>query len=200
MPHLTLSRIGFAFLAALLLTACSMQAMSERLIPDDVQAEIDAQTDALLRGDLDFIIRAFPEAQDSPEFREQMRRMSGNVPDGAAISRHVVGVQASTSHRYSEADGAIREGTFNQAQEIEFADGFLLVQTAHTLNPDGTCCVLRAINASRHETSPVRAGQIARARIMKALAFFVGLSTLATIVFLIIRIGGRKARAAQMGG
>ena len=186
-------------LSALCLSACSMQAMSEKLLPDDVRAEIDAQTEALLRGDTDFMIEAFPEEQDNPAFREQIMRMANNVPDAAILSKHIVGVQAKTGQRYSETDGAVQEGVFNLGQEIAFDNGeFVLVQTAHSLDDRGQCCVLRAINASRHEDSPFHAGQVIRSRVLRGLGLFLILSTFATVVFLIVKVGGRKARDAQM--
>lgn len=193
-------RLVILILSTLLLTACSMQAMSEKLIPADVRPVIEAQTDALLRGDTDFIFQAFPDERDNPAFREQITRMASNVPDGPVISKHIVGVQARTAQSYSETQGATRTGTYNLAQEVEFANGFLLIQTAHTLDDDGNCCLLRAINASRHDTSPMRADQRRRARLFKILGGLTLITTLGTIIFLIVRIGGRKAREKQMGG
>ena len=185
---------------ALLLSACSMQAMSEKLVPDDVRAEVDAQIDALVAGDSDFIVAAFPDEQSNPDFREQITRMVANVPDAAETARDVVGVQARTEQAYNATDGAVRTGTYNLAHELAFADGrYLLVQTAHTLDDAGGCCVLRAINASRHAESPVKAQLARQARVMKVVGLLLLLTTLATIAFLIIRVGGRKARAAQMG-
>ena len=183
-------------LSLALLSACPMQAMSEKLVPDDVRAEVAAQIDALVAGDVEFILEAFPEERSNPEFREQITRMAGNVPDADVLSRDVVGVQASTEQAYSTTEGAVRTGTYNLANELEFSDGrFLLVQTAHTLDDAGECCVLRAINASRHSESPVKSQLARQARVMKGVGLLLLLSTLATIAFLIIRIGGRAARA-----
>lgn len=193
-------RTALLILAALTLTACSMQAMSEKRVPEDVRAEVNAQIDRLVAGDTDFIIDAFPDDAVNPEFREQMARMVANVPDGPELSRHVVGVMGSTAQAYDDMQGAVRSGTYNLAHELEFEGGYLLVQTAHTLTDDGACCVLRAINATRSDASPLYADQQRRGSIFKFLAAFIVVSTLATIIVLIIRIGGRKAREAQMGG
>lgn len=193
-------RAFLLLLSAALLSACSMEAMSEKRVPDDVRAEVNAQIDRLIAGDTVFIFDAFPDERDNPEFREQIKRMAANVPDGDEISRDVVGVIGSTEQAYSDTQGAIRRGTYNLAYELAFEDGYLLVQTAHTLTDDGDCCALRAINASRSDTSPMRADQIRRARLFKFLALFLLITTLATAAILIIRLGGRKARQTQMGG
>lgn len=192
-------RTALLALAALALTACSMQAMSEARVPADVRAEVNAQIDRLIAGETDFIIDAFPDDAVNPAFREQIARMVANVPEGLALSRRVVGVMGATEQAYSDTQGAVRSGTYNLAYELEFADGFLLVQTAHTLTEDGDCCLLRAINATRSDTSPLYADQKRRASIFKFLAVFIVVSTLATLIILIIRIGGRKARETQMG-
>lgn len=191
-------RIVFFLLAAFTLSACSMDAMSERLIPADVRPVIEDHTETLLRGETGFIMAAFPDERDNPAFREQIERMVSNIPDDPVLSRHIVGVQANTAQSYSETEGAIRTGTYNLAQEIEFEDGFLLIQTAHTLDEDGRCCILRAINAARHETSPVYADQTRRARLFTTLGVLMLITTLGAAVFLIIRVGGRKARETQM--
>lgn len=190
--------ILFCF-AALLLTACSVEAMSEKRVPPDVRAEANQQIDQLIAGNTDFIFEAFAEEADNPEFREQITRMAANVPEGSEIARHVVGVMGSTEQAYSDRQGAIRSGTYNLAYELEFEEGYLLVQTAHTLDETGNCCVLRAINAIRQDTSPLYASQQRRTRIFKFLGIFLVISTLATVIVLIIRIGGRKARKKQMG-
>ena len=194
-----MTRILLPALAALLLSACSMQAMSEKLVPDDVRTEVDAQIDALVARDRGFILDAFPEERANPEFTEQIARMIGNVPEAQEVSRDVVGVQARTEQAYSTTDGAVRTGTYNLAHELAFADGtFLLVQTAHTLDASGECCVLRAINAQRSTESPVKAQLARQATIFRFVGLFLLISTLAAIAFLIIRVGGRRARAAQM--
>ncbi len=192
-------RAFLLLLTAALLSACSMEAMSEKRVPDDVRAEVNAQIDQLIAGDTDFIFDAFPEERDNPEFREQIERMAANVPNGEEISRDVVGVIGSTEQTYSDTQGAVRRGTYNMAYELAFEDGYFLVQTAHTLTDDGDCCALRAINASRSDASPMREDQVRRARLFKFLALFLLITTLATAVILIIRLGGRKAREQQMG-
>ncbi|MGB6230543.1 MAG: hypothetical protein WBF53_10500 [Litorimonas sp.] len=186
-------------LAALLLSACSMQAMAEKRVPDDVRAEVNAQIDRLLVGDTRFIYEAFPDDADDPEFRAQIERMATNVPDGPELSRHVVGVIGTTEQAYSDTQGAVRRGTYNLAHEIAFEDGYLLIQTAHTLDEDGECCVLRAINETRSSTSPMYVDQVRRGHFYRFLGGFLLLSTLITAVVFVIRVGGRKARAAQMG-
>ena len=183
-----------------LLCACSMEAMSEKRVPDDVRAEVSAQIDRLIASDTGFIFDSFPEERDNPEFREQIARMIANVPDGDETARHVVGVIGSTEQAYSDAQGTVRRGTYNLAYELVFEDDYLLVQTAHTLTDDGDCCVLRAINASRSDTSLMREDQVRRARLFKFLTLFLLISSVVTALVLIIRIGKRKARETQMGG
>jgi hypothetical protein len=192
-------RTLFLTLTALTLSACSMEAMSEKRVPADVRAEVNAQIDQLIAGETQFIYDAFPDDRDNPELRAQIERMSANVPAGAELSRDVVGVIGSTEQAYSDTQGAIRRGTYNLAYELRFEDGYLLVQTAHTIKDDGTCCALRAINATRSEASPMRDGQVGRAKLFKFLGIFFLISTLATIVVIVVRLGGKNARKKQMG-
>ena len=178
-----------------------MEAMADKLMPSDVRAEADAQVDRLLAGDTQFVLDAFPDERSNPEFTAQITKMVANVPDSPVLSRDIVGVQARTQQTYSATEGALRSGTYNLAQEIAFENGeYLLVQLAHTLDDDGECCVLRAINASRHTESPYLDGIRQRSLVMRIVGMLFLLSTLGTAVFLIIRVGGRKAREAQMGG
>lgn len=186
-------------LAAFVLPACSMEAMSGKRVPPDVRAEVNAQIDQLIAGETGFIYDAFPDDRDNPELRAQVTRMSANIPDGPELSRDVVGVIGSTEQAYSDTQGAIRRGTYNMAYELAFEDGYLLVQTASTLDEDGECCVLRAINATRSEASPMREDQVRRAKLFKFLGIFFLISTLATVVVIVIRVGGKKARDKQMG-
>lgn len=186
-------------LLALFLSACSMEAMSEKRVPADVRADVNAQIDQLVAGETAFIYDAFPDDRDNPELLAQVAQMQANVPDGEELSRDVVGVIGSTEQAYSDTKGAIRRGTYNLAYELAFDDGYLLVQTAHTLKDDGECCALRAINATRSDTSPMHADQVSRARMFKFLGIFFLISSLATTTVLVIRVGGKKARKAQMG-
>jgi predicted RND superfamily exporter protein len=186
-------------LAALTLTACSMEAMSEKRVPPDVRAAVNAQIDQLIAGETQFIFDAFPDDQDNPDFRAQIEKMSANVPNGEELSRDVVGVIGSTEQAYSDTQGAVRRGTYNLAYELKFEDGYLLVQTAHTLDDTGQCCALRAINATRSDASPMSADQVGRAKLFKFLGLFFLITSLATAAFLIIRVGGKKARDKQMG-
>ncbi|MGJ8558758.1 MAG: hypothetical protein ACSHX3_00840 [Litorimonas sp.] len=186
-------------LTAALLSACSMEAMSEKRVPPDVRAEVNAQIDQLISGETQFIYDAFLDDRDNPELRTQVERMSANVPEGAELSRDVVGVIGATEQAYSDTQGAIRRGTYNMAYELRFEDGYLLVQTAHTLDDDGDCCTLRAINATRSDASPMRSDQVGRAKLFKFLGIFFLISTLATIIVIVIRVGGKNARDKQMG-
>lgn len=185
---------------SLFLSACSMQAMAEKRVPEDVRAQADAQIDRLVAGDTQFVLDAFPDDTSNPELLTQIERMRANIPDGEEVSRDIVGVMGSTEQAYSDSAGAVRRGTYNLAHELEFSDGgYLLVQTAYTLDQVGECCVLRSINATKSDASPMRDGQVARARLFRILGILFLISTLATAAFVIIRVGGRKARAAQMG-
>ncbi|WP_298916760.1 hypothetical protein [uncultured Algimonas sp.] len=187
-------------IAALFLSACSMEAVSEKRVPADVRADVNAKIDRLVAGDTQFILDAFPDDSGNPDLAAQIEQMRTNVPDAPELSRHVVGVMGSTQQAYSDTQGSVRTGTYNLAHELEFEDGYLLVQTATTLDADGTCCVLRAINATRFAASPQYEDQQRRGRLFRWLALFLVVSTLATLVALVIRIGGRKARATRMGG
>ncbi|MGB3456657.1 MAG: hypothetical protein WBG08_12535 [Litorimonas sp.] len=192
-------------LCALVLSACSMQAMAEKRVPDDVRAHVDAQIDRLVAGDLQFVYDAFPDDVGNPELIAQVERMRGNVPAGEEVSRDIVGVMGSTEQAYSDSAGAVRRGTYNLAHELAFRtdageDAFLLIQTATTLDEAGECCVLRSINATRASESPMRDGQVSRARFFRLLAIVLLITSLATAAVLVIRVGGRKARESQMGG
>ncbi|MEM7727850.1 MAG: hypothetical protein AAF311_01095 [Pseudomonadota bacterium] len=189
-------------LAALLLSACSVQAMAERRVPEDVRAHADEQIDRLVAGDLQFVRDAFPDDADNPDLLAQIERMRSNVPDGAEASRDIVGVMGTTEQAYDDGRGAVRRGTYNLAHELAFESGgtpsgYLLVQTAYTLDADGACCVLRSINATRSGASPMREGQVSRARLFRIMALLLLVTSLATAAFLLIRVGGRKARAAS---
>ncbi len=181
-----------------------MQAMAEKRAPDDVRAYVDAQIDRLVAGDTQFILDAFPDDAANPELLAQIDRMRANIPEGEEVSRDIVGVMGSTEQAYSDSQGAVRRGTYNLAHELAFegADGeagFLLVQTATTLDEAGRCCILRSINATRADASPMLRAQRRRGRAFRIIVVLLLITSLASATFLTIRVGGKKAREAQMG-
>lgn len=180
-------------LAALILSACSMQGMAEKMVPANVLADHNAQIDALLNEDLSRLESAFAGALDfeTPETIAQMDQILAAVPGGAEVRRDYVGVESSAA--ISAANGKTRD--IGLMTEVQTEDGFMLVSAQYGLAQDGSCCRLLGLNVKRHDSSPIRAGLASAAKVGK----FIGLGFLLLIgvlVFWLVR-RQRKLRRAR---
>ena len=184
-----LKYIGYVF-CAILLAACSMEGMAEKMVPEDVRADHAAHIDAFLAGDDSRMRNAFKNDLDitSEEITAHMAAMIASVPTGQEIRRDYVGVNSVTS--ISTSEGKMRD--INLISEVQTEGGFMLVTSQYGLNTQGECCRLMNIVVESHETSPIRAGLEAVMKIAKWVGLGVLLLMGLLIAFLIRRSRRRR--------
>lgn len=172
------------------LSACSIQGMVEKTVPEDVRSDHMAHIDRLLMKDMSRLERAFDLDMGDPETQKNVNVVLENIPDGKEIRRDYVGVNSSVSMDVGE--GKSRD--INLVSEIQTEGGYMTVTGQYSLAADGTCCVLTNINVAKSETSPVRESLDS----FKKIAKIVGLTFLlliAGLVFFLVRRRRKKAEA-----
>lgn len=174
--------------AAVALTACSIQGMVEKAVPEDVRADHNAHVDRLLAKDTSRIERAFKLDLEDPDVQESLNGILENVSTGKEIRRDYVGMNSAASINSS---GKTRD--INLVTEVQTEGGFMTVTGQYALGADGECCVLTNINAEKFDSSPVRASL----EMVKKIAKIVGLIFLLLVgglVLLAVRINRKKKR------
>jgi hypothetical protein len=184
-----LKYIGYVF-CAILLAACSMEGMAEKMVPEDVRADHAAHIDALLAGDDSRIRSAFKDDLDfeSDAIMKQMESITAAVPEGKELRRDYVGVNSNAS--ISTESGRSRD--IDLISEVQTEAGFMLVTSKYGLDATDTCCRLMNINVESFDASPIRAGLETAMRVAKWVGLGVLLSIILLVTFLIRR--SRKRR------
>ena len=176
--------------AAFALTACSIQGMVEKTVPEDVRSDHMAHIDKLLAKDMSRIERAFDLDVSDPETQKNINMILENIPDGKEIRRDYVGVNSAAS--VSVGEGKSRD--INIVSEIQTEGGYMTVTGQYALGADGECCVMTNINVAKFDTSPVRQSL----ETVKKIAKIVGLTFLlliAGLVFFLVRRRRKKVEA-----
>jgi hypothetical protein len=189
-----LKYIGYVF-CAILLAACSMEGMAEKMVPEDVRADHAAHIDALLAGDDSRIRSAFKDDLDfeSDAIMKQMESITAAVPEGKELRRDYVGVNSNAS--ISTESGRSRD--IDLISEVQTEAGFMLVTSKYGLDATDTCCRLMNINVESFDTSPIRAGLETAMRVAKWVGLGVLLSIILLVTFLIRRSRKRRRLSAS---
>lgn len=179
--------------AALIFSACSMQGMVEKAVPENVIADHAAHVDRLLEKDTSRIETAFKlEAVDEAS-QKQLDQLLANVPDGAEIRRDYVGMNSAVAVNVGE--GKTRD--INLVSEVQTDAGFMLVTTQYALDGAGDCCMLTNINVEKFETSPMRETLETFARVGKIIGIIILLGILGLVFFLTRRSRRKKREKAS---
>jgi len=176
--------------AAFALAACSIEGMVEKSVPENVRADHADHIDKLLARDTSLMEKAFDLDLENDETQSQIAAILEAIPDGKEIRRDYVGMNSSS--RISVGEGQSRD--INLVSEIQTEGGFLTVTSQYALDANGDCCALTNINVAGFESSPVRAGLEAAAKIGKMIGLGALMGVVALAAFLIFR---RRRKAAQ---
>lgn len=183
-------------LFALLLSACSIEGMAEKMIPESVRLDAQKHVDALSNNDISLIISAFEADPEDESVKAQLDSITAQIIEGPEIRRDIVGANASKSFNASTSEGAQSQTTYDLTYEIEKADGFMAITTTYNLNENGECCRITNINAQKFEASPYRAGLEAMKKGFKIAAIIIGVFLLLLVFFLVRRSRRKKATSA----
>ena len=165
----------YLIIATFILSACSIQGMVEKAVPENVRANHNAHIDTLLAKDKQKLIKLFEAGEGNQEATNKLTLVLENIPDGKEIRRDYVGMNSSSKFSHEGNSRYIHLIT-----EVETETGFMTVTSQYALDSDGTCCALTNINVVASETSPVRAAlEIARIVGIISLTLILGLIALA---------------------
>lgn len=184
-------------LIALLLTACSIQDMAEKIIPEDVRTDANLQIDAISNNDLSLLVESLGINIENEAIEKQLDGVRSQIIDGPEIRRDIVGAHAKTHFSASMAEGKQSETTYNVTYEIEKEKGFMAITTHYTLKENGECCRLYHVNVQKFDSSPYRLGFAA----LKKAVFIAGgilLFILFGLIVFFVRRTRRKKRPTQV--
>lgn len=176
--------------AAFVLTACSIEGMVEKAVPEDVRADHMAHIDRILEKDMSRIEAAFDLDVSDPDIQKNLQGILDNVSDGEEIRRDYVGMNSASS--ISVGKGQTRD--ISLVTEIQTEGGYMTVTGQYALGADGNCCVLTNINVVKSDTSPMREGLEMFKKIAK-IAGMIILLLIGGLVFFLVRRKRKKAAA-----
>ena len=108
-------------LVAMFLSACTMEGLAGRLIPDEVRADAERLTDEIMAGEFGTVRAAFPD-QAGPEFEAFLSGIAKELEGKTETAREIIGAQASAG---AGTDGPSR--TYALVHEVQIEDRFVLV-------------------------------------------------------------------------
>ena len=176
----------FAIFTALILSACSINDMAEKMVPEHILEKNDAVIENVLSANADY----FAEFKAS-EIEKAKVYFEENTSKGKMLRKDFVGVNTQTSISSGE-----KSKNIDLTVEVQTQDGFTLISTKYTLDSSGECCTLRNVTTAKHETSPVRAGLETTMKILKAVGLIFLIGLIGLIVFLVRRSKRKKAQSS----
>jgi len=165
-------------LAAFWLCGCSPEKVAHKILPEDIQQESVGLVDAIMEGNTAYFVPRkadlSPPAQLSSVsddmFETFISRALSMKQSQTEVSRHLVGVKASV--KASPGGGTAR--IFETVYEVETLDGFVLIAIRLAYRAETKdCCEIKSIDARDFETSPFRAAQSVRRKILAILGGLV---------------------------
>lgn len=182
---MTLFRVLYLAAAAVFLTACNMDKMAAKMVPEHILEKNEAVVDNVLAGNVDY----FTEFGDADKDKAKAF-FDENTSKGKVLRRDFVGINTSTSINVGE--GKSKDIALDV--EVQTEDGFTLISTKYSLDEDGDCCALTNVNAQKFDSSPIRQGLETTMKVLKAVGIILLIGIIGLIVFLVRR---RKRKKAQ---
>ena len=182
-------RLIFILWSAIFLSACSIEGMVEKAVPENVRADHTSHIDDLLVKDTARIIDIFGLDMTDETVQKSLEDMLGQVPEGQEIRRDYVGMNSSSS--LSTGEGKSRN--IELVTEVQTQAGFMTVTSQYTLNDAGQCCALKNMVVKKYDQSPMRKTWETAAKIGKVFGILL-LISLALILFFVIRASRKRAR------
>ncbi|MEP3889367.1 MAG: hypothetical protein ABJN69_02800 [Hellea sp.] len=173
----------FLMLTAILLSACDMNGMAEKMVPAHILEKNDAVIENVLAANADY----FTEF-DASEIEKAKVYFEENISKGKMLRKDFVGVNTQTSISSGQ-----KSKNIDLTVEVQTEDGFTLISTNYTLDNAGECCTLRNVTSAKHETSPVRAALETTMKVLKAMGLIFLIGLIGLIVFLVRRSKRKKA-------
>ena len=132
-------RLFILIVLTLSLTACSIEKMAEKMLPDDIELQSQDVVTAVFEQDMDFFLPLKGEEVDLESFNKNVEAMFGQKSKGDIISRHIV--SANVSSNISTEKGKTKD--INIGHEVKTSEGFTLISTRFYQGSEDTkCCTL----------------------------------------------------------
>ena len=144
-------RFLFLALAGILLAACSLPEMAAKILPDDVESQMEEVIDAVIAHDFDTI-----KANGSDDFNavenleEGFNEIFEYIFTGEVESRKLVNAKFNSSSSLGSSSVTYYTGQY----EINYADGSNIYTIVLVKNGDGQCCALQNVNVKKFSSSP----------------------------------------------
>lgn len=183
---MTYSKTLFLIFTTLILSACSMNGMAEKMVPAHILKKNDAVIENVLSANADY----FTEF-DASEIEKAKVYFEENTSKGKMLRKDFVGVNTQTSISSGQ-----KSKNIDLTVEVQTQDGFTLISTQYALDEGGECCALRNVTSAKHETSPVRAGLETTMKVLKAVGLIFLIGLIGLIVFLVRRSKRKKAQGS----
>ena len=177
-------------LSVLVLSACSMQGLAEKILPANIQADATRMVDAVLQKDVSAFVSMQNEMSDE-DFAAALNNMFSYISEGAEIRRDIVGANSNVSASLGERTSR----SYNVIYEIQTEQGFTAISLDYVQTAEQEeCCVLQFVNVQNSKTSPYRIPLAKAAKIAKFVGIFVLLAIVLLVIFLVRRSRRRRAR------
>ena len=171
-----------------ILTACSMQKMADKILPEPVKVDATKAVDAVFAKDASFFASMRSEKMSDEEFKAAIDNLFSFVSEGAEIRRDIV----SASSKVNASIGSGTNKAYSLIYEIQTDDGFTAISLDYVKTPEqAECCELININVNKSDTSPYRATLEMVGKVMKiiGLIFLLGIGLL---IFFLVRRSRKK--------
>lgn len=170
-------------LALCFLTACSMNGMAEKMVPEHILAKNDAVIENVLAANADYFTEF--NAEDAAKAKVYFEE---NTSKGKMLRKDFVGVNTQSSITAGEG----KSKNIDLTVEVQTEQGFTLISTQYALDAEGNCCALRNVTSAKHDTSPIRAGLETTMKVLKAVGLIFLIGLIGLIVFLTRRSKRKK--------
>ena len=177
---------------AVCLSACSIDNLANKILPDEVKSHSQAAVDAVANKDSAFFAPLKTENFTDEEFEIQLGKMFAYMPGGTEQSRHIVG--ANSKFGTNSKTGNYKQ--YDVTYEVKTAEGYGTVALIYVPNPETqACCKLQSIYVNQFETSPFHEASVKAAhyaRIGGVIFVLIGIGA----VFIFIRRRRKKKQQA----
>ncbi|MEE9347230.1 MAG: hypothetical protein V3U82_03480 [Robiginitomaculum sp.] len=172
------------------LTACSIEDMAAKVIPEHILANDQKVISKVMARDISVFDDFYAEndSRGRADFDASARDVLAAISKGEILRTDIVGANSSSS--ISSSEGKTR--TIVSTYEVQTEQGFTLIELTYGLKPDETCCALSYINVKRPEFS--QREMLERAASMAKTIGLIILASLLVLIGLIIFFVRRNKR------
>ncbi len=173
-------RVILVFLTAVFLSACNIEKLAEKILPETVLADSQTAVDSVMAGNTAHFAPLKSEEMSQEEFDDRLLRLFDERSSGEEVSRHIV--SASSSSNYG-TNGNSKD--IQLIYEIKTTEGYSAIGLSYALAPaTGECCTLTRVTVQQSETSPYYEGMLVMMKSLKIAGLMLLLFGAGLFIFL----------------